>query len=242
MSPAAGAGRTSGPIGGWWVVALLLLMLAAGAITVGLRVSRPQPAADNPALLSSSPGVGSGPSSGVGSADTGPSLTAPLASAGEAPSTPVTLRIPAIDLTTPLSTLGLNRDGTVEAPTDFSRAGWFRLGPTPGEVGSAVILGHVDSRRGPAVFFRLRALRQGDRIEVTLASGRVTAFVVSVVRTYPKEQFPASLVYGSHGERALRLVTCGGDFDSRARSYRSNVVAFASLVGGTGPARAPAVE
>ena len=145
-------------------------------------------------------------------------------------STPVALRIPAIDLAIPLGELGLNPDGTVEVPTDFAEAGWFRLGPSPGQSGSAVILGHVDSYRGPAVFFRLASLLVGDEVEVSLADGVVARFVVTAVNTYPKEAFPATEVYGSHGYSALQLVTCGGEFDPATRAYRSNVVVYTSLV------------
>lgn len=152
-------------------------------------------------------------------------------------SAPVALRIPAIDVSVPLSELGLNPDKTVEVPDDFEQPGWFRLGPTPGEVGSAVILGHVDSYRGPAVFFRLGSLRPGDRIEVDLVNGDVVSFVVDSVQTHRKDQFPARQVYGSKGVSALQLVTCGGEYDARARSYLSNVVAYTSFVGTSRPER-----
>jgi sortase (surface protein transpeptidase) len=154
-------------------------------------------------------------------------------------SAPVALRIPAIGVAVSVSALGLNADGTVQVPTNFQEPGWFRLGPSPGQVGSAVILGHVDSYQGPAVFFRLRFLRPGDRVEVSLADGVVAHFVVSTVAMYPKEQFPARLVYGSHGYSGLQLVTCGGTFDTHTRSYLSNVVAYTSLVAAA-PVTAPA--
>jgi hypothetical protein len=146
-------------------------------------------------------------------------------------STPVSLRIPAIGVAVSLSKLGVNPDGTVEVPTDFQRPGWFRLGPTPGQLGSAVILGHVDSYLGPAVFFRLGALRAGNRVSVTLADGKVAHFVVDTVATYPKTRFPARRVYGSHGISALQLVTCGGTFDHSTGHYLSNVVVYTRLVG-----------
>ncbi len=98
-------------------------------------------------------------------------------------------------------------------------------------MGSAVILGHVDSRQGPAVFFRLRSLQAGDQVTVTRADCTVARFLVDAVATYPKTQFPARQVYGSHGYSALQLVTYGGDFDPKARSYRSNVVVYTSLAG-----------
>lgn len=149
------------------------------------------------------------------------------------------LEIRAIGLKVSLSALGLNADGTVQVPTDIHQPGWFRLGPSPGQAGSAVILGHVDSYRGPAVFFELRYLKAGDPIEVTLADGVTTHFVVTSVVMYSKGQFPDQEVYGSHGYSALQLVTCGGTFDRQTGHYRSNVVVYTSLVTTT-PRPAPA--
>lgn len=150
-----------------------------------------------------------------------------------APSNPQSLQIASIGLSIPLITLGLNADQTVEVPTDFSQAGWYRLGPTPGEAGSAVILGHVDSYHGPAVFFRLRDVRPGDRVEVTREDGSIAEFAVTAVETYPKSQFPADEVYANNDGSHLQLVTCGGDFDPQARSYLSNVVVYTTLISTT---------
>lgn len=144
---------------------------------------------------------------------------------------PLTLDIPAIGVAEDsLVTLGLNADGTVEVPADFQQAGWFGPGPAPGEIGAAVILGHVDSRTGPAVFFRLRNLVAGDRVDVGLVDGRVARFSVTSVETYPKDRFPARRVYTSNGSSDLQLVTCGGEFDRAIGSYLSNVVVYTSLV------------
>jgi sortase (surface protein transpeptidase) len=161
---------------------------------------------------------------------TGPSHAAPQSISPTARSTPISLHIPSIALSVPLTTLGLRPDGTVEVPSDFQQAGWYRLGPAPGEAGSAVILGHVDSYAGPAVFFRLRSLQPGERIEVPREDGTVAEFAVTAVATYPKEDFPAEDVYGRHGPSSLQLVTCGGEFDPTSRSYSSNVVVYTSLV------------
>lgn len=144
---------------------------------------------------------------------------------------PATLSVPALDLSVPLLQLGLQDDGTVEVPVSADDAGWFRLGPPPGRPGSAVVLGHVDSRRGPGVFFRLHTLQVGDAVEVGLVDGSLARFAVTSVETYRKDAFPADLVYGGQGESTLKLVTCGGDFDRTARSYLSNVVVSTSLVG-----------
>jgi hypothetical protein len=144
-------------------------------------------------------------------------------------SVPVGLRIPAIGLAVTLGSLGLNADGTVQVPSGADQPGWFRLGPTPGQIGSAAILGHVDSQRGPGVFFQLRTLAAGDQVDVDLANGITARFTVNEVATYPKQEFPAQRVYGSHGSSALQLVTCGGVFDSQTGSYLSNVVVYSSL-------------
>ncbi|MFI6952589.1 class F sortase [Nocardia sp. NPDC050408] len=154
-------------------------------------------------------------------------------------SLPVELHIPAIAVDGPLSELGLNPDRTVELPTDFQIAGWYRYGPPPGDMGSAVILGHVDSYTGPAVFYRLSSLRPGDEVHVTRADRSVAHFLVQRVATYLKSEFPSHEVYDSQGYSALQLVTCGGEFDHTIRSYQSNVVVYTALVGITPPPAGP---
>jgi hypothetical protein len=144
-----------------------------------------------------------------------------------------------MSLTVSLSTLGLNPDGTVQVPTDVQQPGWYGLGPTPGQIGSAVILGHVDSQAGPAVFFELRSLVAGDVVNVTLADGVTAEFKVTSAAMYPKSSFPDQLVYTSHGYSALQLVTCGGSFDEQTGHYLSNVVVYTSLVGLVPPRTAP---
>jgi sortase (surface protein transpeptidase) len=142
---------------------------------------------------------------------------------------PVRLTIPAIGVATPLVRLGRERDGSMQVPADFDRAGWFTEGPSPGQVGPAVIAGHVDSHRGPAVFYRLRELRPGDTVQVELADGARLRFVVEQARSFPKATFPTAEVFGPAPWAALRLVTCGGDFDRARGSYRDNLVVFARL-------------
>lgn len=153
----------------------------------------------------------------------------PVRALETARSVPLMLRVPAIDLAVPLGSLGLNIDGTVQVPTGTQQPGWFRLGPTPGQIGSAVILGHVDSKLGPGVFFQLRALAAGDVVDVDLSDGVTARFTVDSVAMYSKLQFPAQRVYGSHGSSALQLVTCGGVFDHQTGSYLSNIVVYSSL-------------
>jgi len=142
---------------------------------------------------------------------------------------PVRIDIPRIGVTSSLDRLGRARNKTVEVPTRWEVAGWYAGGTRPGDPGSAVILGHVDSKRGPAVFFRLRELRNGDEIEVGRADGSTVRFAVERVAQYDKQRFPTDEVYYPTLTPALRLVTCGGEFDATVGHYRSNVIVFATL-------------
>jgi hypothetical protein len=146
------------------------------------------------------------------------------------PALPVRLQIPAIDVSTPLVKLGRLPDGSLEVPKDWNTAGWYDKGPRPGQPGPAVILGHVDSKTGPAVFYQLRALRPGDTVRVGLADGRVLVFRVQRVQRYPKDEFPTEAVYFPTLNRELRLITCGGEFDYARHSYLDNIVVYATLV------------
>ena len=151
---------------------------------------------------------------------------------GQTPGTtvpPVRVQIPAIGVDAFLVQLDLNRDGTVEVPSDFNRPGWYRRGPAPGDLGAAVILGHVDSYTGPAVFWRLSALRPGDAVRVTRQDGVVLDFAVRRTVSYPVDSFPSFDVYGATARPELRLITCGGAYSTSRRQYLSNVVAFAGL-------------
>jgi sortase (surface protein transpeptidase) len=163
---------------------------------------------------------------------TAPEITVP-APAVVARSVPVAVRIPAIGLAVWLTQLGLNADGTVAVPTSVKVPGWFSPGPSPGQVGSAVILGHVDSFKGPGVFFQLRTLQPGNQIDVNLADGVIATFKVTSVVEYQKTAFPDQKVYGSNGSSALQLVTCGGAFDSQTGHYLSNIVVYSSFVSAT---------
>jgi hypothetical protein len=149
-------------------------------------------------------------------------------------SPPVRLVIPAIGVATRLVRLGLEADGAMAVPADYGRAGWFAGGPAPGQVGPAVLAGHVDSRTGPAVFYRLRELRPGQAVLVELADGTRLRFVVEQARSYPKASFPTADVFGPVPSAGLRLITCGGDFDRARGSYRDNLVVFAGLAASAG--------
>jgi sortase (surface protein transpeptidase) len=142
---------------------------------------------------------------------------------------PVRILIPAIGVSAPVIPLYLNRDRTLQVPDNFSQTGWFVGGPEPGENGAAVIVGHVDSKSGPAVFYRLRALRRGDRITVVLKNKSTVRFVVQSRIEVPKRHFPTKLVYGRTKGPTLRLITCDGAFDRSTGHYVDNAVVFATL-------------
>ena len=153
-------------------------------------------------------------------------------------SPPVSVEIPAIGVDSKLLHLGKNANGTIAVPSltaPVSRAAWYKYSPTPGQVGASVIEGHVDTYQGPAVFFRLGALRPGDRIVVHLADGVTAIFRVTGVREYLKSRFPAKAIYGRTNYAALHLITCGGAFNYVTHHYLSSTVVFASLTSSRRP-------
>lgn len=143
---------------------------------------------------------------------------------------PVRIRIPSINVDAPVGPLGLDAAGALEVPTDFDATGWYEPGPEPGERGPAVIAGHVDSFRGPAVFFRLNALRDGQDVFVDRADGTTVTFRTRLKESYLKNSFPTEKVYTSTPNAQLRLITCGGQFDEAARRYLGNIVVYADMV------------
>ncbi len=184
------------------------------------------------------------PSAASGATSITPSMT-PSAAPSSRPasqryiprSRPVRIEIPAIGVRVRLDSLGLNRDHSVQVPASTTIAGWYRNGPAPGQQGSAVILGHVDSYRGPGVFMRIHDLRPGQSVVVTLANGYVVRFTVIGLREYSKNAFPDAVVYGTRPYAALQLVTCGGAFDRATGHYESNVVVYTVMSGWTAPRR-----
>jgi len=189
-----------------------LVAVAASAVAGATVLLTPAVSGDPPALLR-------------------PPAAAPGPAAVAAPARPVAVSIPALSVAGPLEELVADpATGELAAPHDPARAGWYAAGVVPGDQGPAVIGGHVDSRSGPGVFFRLRTLRPGDLVDVTRSDGRTVRFSVIAVALYPKDRFPTEAVYGPTSGPELRLVTCGGTFDRSARSYDDNVVVDAALV------------
>lgn len=147
-------------------------------------------------------------------------------------STPESVHIPAIEVTSSLHPLGLNDDGTLAVPSGerYDEAAWYDGSPTPGEVGPAVIEGHVTSQGStPSVFFELGALQIGDTVEVSRQDGTVVTFEVYAIDDFAKDDFPTTAVYGNTDGAELRLITCVGDYDTQARAHVSNLVVFASI-------------
>ncbi|MFI0449994.1 class F sortase [Actinomadura sp. 6N118] len=142
---------------------------------------------------------------------------------------PVEVRIPSIGVRSALERLHMGGQGELESPKDPARAGWFADGVRPGWPGPAVVVGHVDSKSGPAVFTRLGALRRGATVQVGDARGKSVTFRVEEVRSYAKAGFPTKEVYGATPDPQLRLITCGGGFDHTSGHYKTNVVIYAAL-------------
>jgi hypothetical protein len=190
-----------------------VFLLVAGATAVGVAITA-QEHAPQPSLAAAG---------AIADRGRGPSLRRSL---------PVSVDIPAIGVHSELLWLGVNSDGTIQVPSLFGRANqaaWYKYSVTPGQIGASVIEGHVDSYQGPAVFFRLGALRPGNRVNVRLADGITAVFRVTGVRQYPKSNFPAKIIYGATGRATLHLITCGGAFDYTTHHYLSSTVVFASL-------------
>jgi Sortase domain len=195
-----------------------LIVIAGG--TAGLLLTRHS----TPALRPVAAGVAALP------APTGP-IVAPPQSAPPAPvASPVSLTIPLIGVKTSLITLGLAQGGVMQVPSSTTVAGWYTGSPRPGSVGSAIIVGHIDSASRPGVFFRLSELRKGNDVFVKRADGTTAEFRVTSVQTYLKDQFPTGQVYGPTPDAELRLITCGGAFDPATGHYLSNIVVYATEV------------
>jgi LPXTG-site transpeptidase (sortase) family protein len=135
---------------------------------------------------------------------------------------------PVIGVKTSRIRLGLQSNGALQVPSSVSVAGWYTGSPRPGAIGSAIIVGHIDSIREPGVFYRLSELSRGDRVYVRRADGTMVLFRVTTVQTYLKNQFPTLTVYGPTPDAELRLITCGGTFDSTTGHYLSNIVVYAT--------------
>lgn len=146
-------------------------------------------------------------------------------------SAPKRLTIPAIAVDAPFTQLGIGATGQLDAPPAGNRnlVGWFKDGAAPGERGSSIIAGHVDTKTGPAVFMQLESLKPGSTINITREDGMVAIFKVDSIEVFNKAKFPNDRVYADVPSAQLRVITCGGAYDRKVRDYVDNVVVFAHL-------------
>lgn len=214
------------------VAAVLLLLGGGTAVAVGVAGQDPDPTAPPQATAVAAPPTPSTPTAAT------PSAAAPASSAaGQSRRIrPVEIRIPSIGVSSEVTVVGLNADGTLQVPQpgpDYDKAAWYQGSPAPGQTGPSVIEGHVDSaRNGPSVFYDLGKVAVGDTVEVTREDGSVVTFVVDDVKAFPKGDFPTLAVYGNTSRPELRLITCGGEFDRARGHYVDNTVVFAHQVWG----------
>ena len=216
------------------IATAVLLVAGVTAVVIGVRAQRQAP---QPPLAAASPVdvIPSTPGTDRSSPRTGGAPTPSATTRGQllSRSLPTHLTVPAIGVDTALSQIGPDSSGRIKTPPldRDSRAYWLSVSPTPGQLGPSTIIGHVDSAAyGPAVFFRLGALRQRDTISVTRGDGTVAVFQVERVVEYSKAKFPTQAVYGNIDHAGLRLITCGGTFNASKRSYDGNIVVYAALV------------
>ena len=214
----------------WWALSALALGVAAVALAGGFNTPTP-----NVVVL-----AGGSSAAPVPTSTQAPALVhaSHLHRAQAAPPSPLTtprsrpvmLDVPTLGIHVALGMLGILPNGQVQVPTTRTAVGWYDQGPTPGQIGSAVLLGHVDSYRGIGTFFYLKTMQPGQAIDVTLADGLVAHFAVTKVVQYAKSAFPTRLVFGYTPTPTLQLVTCGGAFDYSTGHYLANIVVFSHLV------------
>jgi len=206
----------------WWAAICCAGLIVVLAGTFGLLTRHGTPG------LSPAPARAATLPAATMPAPTAPIVAAPQSAPPRPVAPPESLTIPQIEVSTRLVTLGLTTQGAIQVPATTSVAGWYTRSPRPGAVGPAIILGHIDSYQGPGVFFRLSELRPGDWIYVHRSDASIVSFRVTEVQTYLKDQFPTQSVYGPTPDAELRLITCGGAFDSASGHYLSNIVVYAT--------------
>jgi sortase (surface protein transpeptidase) len=202
------------------VAVLLCGLLAVGVGACGLAVAQSHPG--HAAMPVGKPTLLPVPK--------GRAAPVPQPSDGEKVAGPVSLTIPSIGVKTRLTKLGVTASGALQVPASTAVAGWYTFSPRPGAIGSSIIAGHIDSLLGPGIFYNLRQMKLGKRIFVRRADRSLAIFRVTAKHTYLKSDFPTADVYGPTPTPQLRLITCGGTFDSATGHYLSNVIVFATLV------------
>ena len=215
------------------VIGVLCACLVLGGV-IAIIWGTHRPAHTNaiplPASQSSTPSAGSSTPSSPPTSP--PSVSGSTNDPVGAPlSPPSRISIPSLNEGSSLLTLGATTNREIVVPDDqhADQAGWFDGSPTPGAVGPATIVGHVTSSRGGAVFYRLAQIKTGATVQVTLKSGKTLTYDVYRVASFPKDAFPTQAVYGNSSDPELRIITCGGTFDSATGHFRNNTVVYARL-------------
>jgi sortase (surface protein transpeptidase) len=222
------APRTARPRAARAWAATSAVLAIAGAVSIALPQDTPHSARlDDPLPVVASPVSATGSEPAPSAA---PGM--PIPEVRQLPaSMPVRVQIPALGVTSRIMELGLERDGSMEVPPGAYPVGWYDGSPTPGQLGPAVLAGHVDWDGEPGAFYGLRELLPGDTVVVDRADGITTTFRVDRVEEHPKDDFPTDEVYGDIDHVGLRLITCGGAFDEDTGDYLDNVIVYASLMG-----------
>ncbi len=224
--------RSQRSVGNTVIAAVSVLALCSGAWLLGNGSETHAPPQPSAAQAGRTPPAGRNPPAGeTGRTPAGPHLRQ-SAALSLPPSPPDRIRIPSLRVDAPVMGLGLTKTGSLDVPPAERKnlAGWYEAGTTPGETGTAIVAGHVDNAEGPAVFYRLGALRKGGTIEVERRDGGTALFSVDAVEVYDAKAFPDEKVYGAAPRPELRVITCGGGY-SRTTGYQGNVVVFAHLTG-----------
>ena len=224
---ARGAPRTARPHAGrvWAAASALLAAAGIGAVVLLPQHTSPSARLDVPLAADAAPAI---PTPAAVTPPAGPVL--PVADLRQLPaSDPVRVQIPALGVTSQIMRLGLEQDGSLEVPPGAYPVGWYDGSSSPGQLGPAVLAGHVDWKGEPGAFYGLRELRGGDTVVIDRADGTVATFRVDRVEEHPKDDFPTDEVYGDIDHAGLRLITCGGTFDEETGDYQANVIVYASL-------------
>jgi hypothetical protein len=224
--PGRRAARSTRPVAARvWAGTSVVLAAAGIAAVVVLPPEASDPVRLDVPLAAEAPLADTAPPPAPSAELVGSAVPAPQLSA----SSPTRIRLPALGVTSRIMELGLQRDGSMEVPPGAYPVGWYDGSPTPGELGPAVLAGHVDWEGEPGAFSGLRALRPGDTVVVDRADGTVATFRVDRVEKHQKDAFPTEEVYGDIDHAGLRLITCGGAFDEDSGDYEDNVIVFARL-------------
>gem|GEM_PF-1735859 len=227
-SPAARRGRRARVTWPLMLAGLALVVLSGYRLAAPELSGQPGPTAGR-VLPPPAAAPASTPSGGPASASSPAASAAPMV-APPVVSDPARLRIPAIAVDAPVVGLGLTPQGAIDVPTGWGDVGWYQPGVAPGAVGPAVLVGHYDSKKGPAVFYRLRSLLAGDQMTVVGASGVSVTFVVDRTQTVSKAAFPTQEVYGPVTRPEIRLITCDGGFDEHTHHYLDNLVVYGHAI------------